>query len=220
MASRGYRFLLCAAVLACTALSCPSACASEPSTCAPPKYPRQSLRLGEAGISGLGFLIRTDGTVARSVVFSSSGSPDLDQAALEALSKCIFKPATVDGTAVERWAPVLYKWTLDDDDPEWARLKRELAQAARKGELAARYHLGLVLLSTAKTDADRQRAELVLRSAAEQGHPHAQFDLGRRYEKGTGVDADTNEALRWYEKAAAQGDVFAIERLKLGKLSY
>jgi TPR repeat protein len=35
-----------------------------------------------------------------------------------------------------------------------------------------------------------------------------------------GMKADAAEAMRWYEKAAAQGDEFAIERLQLGELSY
>jgi TPR repeat protein len=46
----------------------------------------------------------------------------------------------------------------------------------------------------------------------------AQYTLGVSYESGSGVDMDIEEALRWYEKAAAQGNVLAIERLRLGEL--
>ena len=46
------------------------------------------------------------------------------------------------------------------------------------------------------------------------GHAHAQYKLGLRYEKGSDVRANPAEALRWYQKATAQGDVFAIQQLE------
>jgi TPR repeat protein len=63
-------------------------------------------------------------------------------------------------------------------------------------------------------------SEFVLQSAAELGHATAQFDVGVRYERGNGVPADPEEALRWYRKPAAQGDLFATQRLALGRLWY
>jgi TPR repeat protein len=32
------------------------------------------------------------------------------------------------------------------------------------------------------------------------------------------MTANLEEAMRWYEKAAAQGDVLAIQRLRMGEL--
>lgn len=53
-----------------------------------------------------------------------------------------------------------------------------------------------------------------LREAAESGNAQAQFNLGLRHEQGTnGVTQDADEAVRWYEKAAAQGHRDAIHNL-------
>ena len=191
--------------------------APDPSTCRPPVYPRESLRLLEDGVSLLGFLIRADGSVAGSVVLNSSGYADLDQAAKNALRKCSFKPVIEGGKTMEAWKPLAYTWVMDDD-PELSRARRKAAEEAKKGDVDARYRLARLLFKTAKTDAERQRALAVLQSAADRGHPHAQYDLGTRYEKGTGVEADVEQARLWYQKAAEQGDVLPIQRLKLGKL--
>jgi TonB family protein len=215
MIFRDLKFLFAAAALvsaAVPAVASPSD-TSTPTVCRKPEYPRESLRWSEEGVSILGFLVRADGTVGRSFIVSSSGSADLDQAAADAMSKCVFKPATDGGKAVEWWGPIDFVWMLDD--PGRSRIKDEMETAASKGDVAARYKLSLVLLQSAKTDADREHALAVMRSAADLGYAHAQFELGRRYEKGNGMKADTEEALRWYQKAAAQGDMFAIQRLKV-----
>lgn len=212
--------LLAAAVLACAALPClaaaPDAMAQYPN-CRKPDYPRESLRQLESGVSLIGFLIRADGTVGDAVVFSSSGSAPLDEAAQAALSKCVFRPATLDGKALETWVEVAYVWSISDD-PGMKRAQHEAAVAAGKGDVNARYRLARILLAIAKTDADRERALIVMMSAAEQGHPHAQFEAGRLYEKGVDVDANTEEAMRWYQKSAAQGDKLALQRIRMGFL--
>ncbi len=46
----------------------------------------------------------------------------------------------------------------------------------------------------------------------EQGDAYAQFLLGVIYEIGRGVTKDESEAVKWYRKAAEQGD--AKEALK------
>lgn len=58
------------------------------------------------------FLIGVDGTVQDTKVAKSSGNASLDQAAINALSKCRFKPAKVDGKPVEQWREVKYVWSL------------------------------------------------------------------------------------------------------------
>lgn len=212
--------LLFAAALVCAALpySVPAAeNTALPPNCAKPAYPRESLKQLEEGISVLGLLIRTDGTVGEPVVFSSSGSAPLDEAAQAAFSKCVFRPASMDGTPIETWTEVAFVWFISDD-PDMKRAQREAALAAVKGDLAARYRLARLLAAVAKNDADRERALTVLLGAAERGHAHAQYDAGRHYEKGLGVQANIEEALRWYRKAAAQDDLLAIQRLKLGVL--
>jgi TPR repeat protein len=52
------------------------------------------------------------------------------------------------------------------------------------------------------------------RLAAEQNFVVAQANLGTVYEKGCGVRRDLNEAAKWYQLAAAQGDANAIEALR------
>ena len=53
-----------------------------------------------------------------------------------------------------------------------------------------------------------------MHKAAEKGLASAQNDLGWYYEMGTGVEEDEATAIKWYEKAAAQGYQEAAERLK------
>lgn len=188
-------------------------------TCKKPEYPVEAQRAGEEGISVVGFLVRADGKVASSAVLNSSGSAVLDQSTVSQLSKCMFRPAPGGGEPADRWVVMPWQWSLETDGrPEMYGAKRAAAQAARKGDLAALYHFSLILLNTSKTDADQGQFLVVLRSAAEQGHAHAQFHLGRYYEKGILVEANLEEALRWYEKSAAQGDPLAMQRLKLGRL--
>jgi TonB family protein len=218
MILRDPRFLFSAAALIYStvpAVASPVPEPSQPSSCHRPEYPRRSLQDSEEGVTLIAFLVRADGTVKRSTVLNSSGSADLDRATDKALSKCLFKPATSGGNPVESWFPVQYKWSLEDD-PGMSRAKHDAAIAAAKGDLAAAYQLSMLLLMTAKTDADREHSLAVLRSAADQGYAPAQFSLGRHYEDGDRMKADLEEALRWYQKAAAQGDVLAIQRLQEG----
>jgi TonB family protein len=185
--------------------------------CRAPEYPRQSARLSEEGISLLGFLVRTDGTVSGSRILNSSGIPELDQAALVALAKCTFGPATRDGVAIDTWVRVKYEWRASDDH-RMLLARRRTVLAANEGNPDAQYQLSLLLTRAEMGESSRRDGLMALRRAADSGQPNAQFELGRRYEKGDGMDADLGEAMRWYEKAAAQGDVLALQRLKLGEL--
>jgi TonB family protein len=212
MIIRSARFLL-AAALAGGTLSCAA------STDCPkkPQYPREALKREEAGISLVAFLVRPDGTVIRSIVLNSSGSEDLDREVQDVLGRCVFQLPSVPIGSEGFWSPIGYTWLLDDD-PELLQPRQEAAVAARKGDLDALFRLSRLLSSTKATDADRKNALVVLRGAADKGHAAAQFALGRRYETGDGVEKNPDEAMRWYEKARAQGDVLAEQRLRLGKL--
>ena len=183
----------------------------------PIPYPRAASKLGEAGISVIGFLVRADGTVERSVVLGSSGSRELDLAVRQGLSKCSFNPIKKDGQAIDAWEEVTYIWRRADD-PGLVQAKLDAAAEAKKNNAEGYYHLSRLVKNGARTDADRQRALTLLRAAAERGQPHAQYELGTRYEKGIGVEADPAQARQWYEKAASQGDEFALQRLRLGEL--
>ena len=82
-------------------------------TCSKPEYPKSSLRNEETGTSTILFKIAADGSVQGAAIQKSSGFRDLDRAAMAALSKCRFKPATENGTPVESSQPVQYVWTLE-----------------------------------------------------------------------------------------------------------
>jgi TPR repeat protein len=45
-------------------------------------------------------------------------------------------------------------------------------------------------------------AELI--TAADKGNPQAQYELGERFHNGNGVQKDSTEAVKWWQKAAAQ----------------
>lgn len=81
--------------------------------CALPQYPARAARNGESGTTTLALLVGVDGRVSSARVERSSGSRDLDRAAVSALSLCRFKPATENGVAQAAWAQLAYVWTLD-----------------------------------------------------------------------------------------------------------
>ena len=71
-----------------------------------------------------------------------------------------------------------------------------------------------------KQEAAKRQQEAIKRyqEEAELGNVKAQFKLAWCYEKGVGVKRDVDAAVRWYRKAAAQGDAAAQTALvRLGK---
>ncbi len=82
--------------------------------CETPVYPSASKRFQESGTVQLRFHIGVDGKVLESEVEKSSGYKRLDEAARLALSKCQFKPATVDGKPEASWSSLRYIWKIED----------------------------------------------------------------------------------------------------------
>lgn len=60
---------------------------------------------------------------------------------------------------------------------------------------------------------DRPRAVRLMTQAAHRGIAPAQFNLGWAHELGHGTPADSTEARRWWERAAARDDLFAMMEL-------
>jgi protein TonB len=87
---------------------------AEASGCATPEYPARAARNGDSGTVVLALLIGTDGRVANARVQKSSGSRDLDKAALNALSMCQFKPGMNNGVPEAGWGQVAFVWTLQN----------------------------------------------------------------------------------------------------------
>ena len=81
--------------------------------CAKPDYPSASRRMEEEGTVTLKFLIGVDGKVMQADIEKSSGFKRLDEAARNALSKCQFRPGTVDGKPEQSWASIKYTWRLE-----------------------------------------------------------------------------------------------------------
>lgn len=53
----------------------------------------------------------------------------------------------------------------------------------------------------------------LIKQEAIKGDAAQQAELGIRYRDGQGVDKDINEAIMWFEKSAAQGNIVAIMSL-------
>ncbi len=81
--------------------------------CALPDYPAAAARRGDTGTTTLALLVGADGRVSSSRIEQSSGSRDLDRAAINALTLCKFKPATNNGVAEAGWAKLAFVWKLD-----------------------------------------------------------------------------------------------------------
>jgi TPR repeat protein len=75
--------------------------------------------------------------------------------------------------------------------------------------------LAAIISSRAKTEEEREAALTLVKVAAEAGEPMAQIALAQKYESGKQIPRDMDEARRWYAMAAEQGNVVAIDRLRL-----
>lgn len=90
-----------------------SAALANASDCAKPDYPASAARNGETGTVKMALLIGPDGHVSDSKIQKSSGSRDLDRAAVAALRLCKFKPAMANGAPQSAWGQIAYVWTLE-----------------------------------------------------------------------------------------------------------
>jgi protein TonB len=76
-----------------------------------PRYPEAARRSGEQGMVTLRVRVAVDGSASRVRVEKSSGSPDLDAAALEAVKAWRFTPARRGADPVESWmlVPIVFR---------------------------------------------------------------------------------------------------------------
>lgn len=77
-----------------------------------PVYPRKARRLGYEGIVMLKVLINEDGRVDDLTVMTSSGHRVLDRAALSAVKKWLFEPATEGGVKKKMWVKIPVRFDL------------------------------------------------------------------------------------------------------------
>jgi len=88
------------------------------STCDKPEYPAAALRADATGISKIRFTVDATGVVSKAEVEHSAGTSRehrlLDRTAVEALSKCRFKPGVDDnGKPIGGTTVVDYVWKTD-----------------------------------------------------------------------------------------------------------
>ena len=83
----------------------------DPANCERPKLPRYAERRHLSGDVILALLIGVDGKVAEARIARSSGTPILDQTALEGALQCHFVAATVDKVPVPSWEAFRFSWT-------------------------------------------------------------------------------------------------------------
>ena len=78
-----------------------------------PVYPAQSRRDGEEGSGVFRVLVDASGHPAEVSVLKSSGFPKLDEAAVNAIHKWMFKAAVQDGKTVQSWTRVQVTFKLN-----------------------------------------------------------------------------------------------------------
>jgi protein TonB len=78
-----------------------------------PKYPESARRAGIEGITTLRFEVRADGSVGTMTVEKSTGSHDLDQAAMTAVRTWRFDPARRGTEAVAVWVTLPVRFELN-----------------------------------------------------------------------------------------------------------
>jgi TonB family protein len=181
-------------------------------TCAKPEWPKEALRKEQTGKVTLAFLIGADGQVKDSKLKASSGFPLLDEAAMNGVMRCKFKPALRGGEPVEAWMQMQYVWTLEGS-PAPVNIAA-LTEAANSGDAEAQNNLGLAYEYGRGVKRDAAEAAQWYRKAALNGHAWGQNNLGLAYASGRGVERNDAEANVWLGKAAEQG--LAAAQVRLG----
>ena len=88
-------------------------------------------------------------------------------------------------------------------------------KAAQEGNRVAQYNLGVDYFHGLRTGENHLQALKWFAPAAKAGHSGAQYYMGECYFHGLGtLDVDQEEALIWYQKAAAQGHQLAQQMVK------
>ena len=89
----------------------PAKLLASPANCTTPAWPREAQRYEVEGVSMLHFQIGEDGVVQDAKVMHTSSWKLLDDAALQAIMQCRFKPG-MDSAERDKIFPVQFVWTL------------------------------------------------------------------------------------------------------------
>jgi protein TonB len=82
--------------------------------CPKPKYPEHARRSNQEGSTTVLFQVSEIGLVIDPIAVTSSGSEELDNASLEAIKSCAFRPKTINGKEIQSYGILKYKWKLED----------------------------------------------------------------------------------------------------------
>ena len=150
-------FIFVCSLLASCAYAQTSKAVLNGSSCAKPEYPSSSRRSEEEGTVQLKFLVGADGKILHSEVEKSSGFGRLDQATLEALSKCNFKPGMKDGLPIESFASLRYTFKLPSPQVP-ANSDTRPAKSTSAGEISFEPNSSYVASSKLTTYIDKAKA--------------------------------------------------------------
>ncbi len=186
-------------------------------SCAKPVWPKEALRKEQTGIVTLSFLIAADGSVADTKVTRSSGFPLLDEAAVNGLRLCRFKPGAIDGKPVSAWQKMQYVWELEGvpKTPVDQQAVKQLLDAALAGDATAQLDLGYRHEHGKGVARDYAEAMSWYLKSAAQGDHQAEINIGLLHAYGRGVAIDLAEAAKWYRKAADGGNAWGEANLGL-----
>lgn len=89
-------------------------------------------------------------------------------------------------------------------------------QLADQGDVEAQYMMGhMHTVSGTGLEHDYSLAKIWWQKAGEKGHPYAQVGLAFIYLNGRGATANFAEAIKWFERAASQGEIASQSMLRL-----
>lgn len=107
--------------------------------------------------------------------------------------------------------------TLNKINNEWMKVHEVFdyyLKSAMTGNASASFYIGEMYQIGVGTAIDIKKAEYYYTIAANQNYSEAQSILGYIYEHNyESIPADKEKSMYWYEKAAQNGDEYAIERL-------
>jgi hypothetical protein len=134
-------------------------------------------------------------------------SPVVPLLACLSILLALASPASCD--LLEQGAELERQGRLED-------LLRLFRNAAKAGDPAGAYGLGVLYFQGTGVDRDPQRSTEWFLTAAQQGYVPAQYNLGNAYLRGDGVGQDLDLAAEWWRKAAVSG--YARAQFNLGSL--
>ncbi len=95
------------------------------------------------------------------------------------------------------------------------RVFEAIEKKASKGNVKAKIYLAAShIVGTKFIKQDRNKGIALLEELAEQGDAQLKYELGRCYYYGNVLEQNKTRAMYWYQKAAVEGHILALEALE------